>query len=340
MIRRLIGPGLTLGAFLIATNFLVAANSVYGQTAWPVYQQAQGTPGITDTPQSDGSYVHVVHKGETLAGIAQAYGVSIDQIREYNDLPAGSTSVSPGTPLLIRIGEPTATLPLNATVMIVTATYTPVVKFVIVTATYTPKPVDLTASAQPTVTPSPTTQPSATPMPVTPSPPPTLVPIGSSASLCITAFNDANTNHWFDSGETLIPGVALTVLLQTADGKQQPQQATTTADGASCFSNIAPGVYSVDAKAPDGFGPTTPTELNVQVAAGAHVSLSFGAAQGYQPPQPDATSAQAAPSPTPVAQLSASLFSTISQNIGLLVLGVAAIVLLGGLSVIFIARRQ
>src|SRR5579859_1095877 len=134
--------------------FVGSLGSVYGQTLWADQAATPVGPAvITDTPQPDGSVIHTVRKGETLAGIAQAYGVSIDQIRQLNDLPAGSTTVSAGTYLLISIGEATATLPPNATVMIVTATFTPVVKYVIVTATNTLSADNLTASAQPTATP-------------------------------------------------------------------------------------------------------------------------------------------------------------------------------------------
>jgi hypothetical protein len=332
-----------LGIFLAAVIF-GSVSSAYGESGRSGNAQQQGTPVITDTPQ-DGNYIHTVRKGETLAGIAQAYGVTIDTIRALNDLPAGTTNVSPGTFLIIHIADATATLPPNATVMIVTATFTPVVKFVIVTATPTLKPDDLTGTARPTVTPSPTIPPSPTvpPSPTrpteTPTLMPTLVPLGGSASLCVTAFNDTNTNHWFDNGEALIAGATLN-LAPPFGGNQQPQQATTTSDGPSCFSNIAPGQYTVDAKVPDSYGPTTPTQLNVQVAAGERVDVSFGAAQGYQPPQPDTSSAQTAPSATPVATTSASLLGAVSRNIGLLVLGIAGVILLGGLSVIFIARRQ
>jgi LysM repeat protein len=47
----------------------------------------------------DGEKVHVVTPGQTLAKIAKRYRVSIDELREHNDLPSGR--LKPGTRLVI-----------------------------------------------------------------------------------------------------------------------------------------------------------------------------------------------------------------------------------------------
>ena len=47
------------------------------------------TPVVTATPRPDGSIVHVVQAGDTLAGIALRYGVDPDAIRQLNGLEAG-----------------------------------------------------------------------------------------------------------------------------------------------------------------------------------------------------------------------------------------------------------
>lgn len=72
------------------------------------------TPRNTPTPRPDGAIVHVVESGDTLFGIALAYGVDVNQIRQLN---AGS--LGPGD--LIVVGQelvislpsqaPTPTLP-------------------------------------------------------------------------------------------------------------------------------------------------------------------------------------------------------------------------------------
>ena len=55
------------------------------QTATP------GVPGfITSTPAADGSITHIVRSGEFLITIAQAYGISLDELLTLNNLSAES----------------------------------------------------------------------------------------------------------------------------------------------------------------------------------------------------------------------------------------------------------
>jgi hypothetical protein len=112
---------------------------------------------ITSTPMADGAIVHFVADGETLAGIAEAYGVSMDEIRGLNGLAPDSSSIFPDQKLIIRLA-PTVT---------VTPTITPV----------TPRP---TRSPTP-VTPTGTPAPSRTPAP-TLTPTPTINPLVSAAT--------------------------------------------------------------------------------------------------------------------------------------------------------------
>ena len=63
-------------------------------------------PLATMTPRSDGSIFHVVGYGQSLWSIALAYGVKIDQIRAWNNIPAGSTSIYAGQRLLVHLAGP------------------------------------------------------------------------------------------------------------------------------------------------------------------------------------------------------------------------------------------
>ncbi len=62
------------------------------------------TPLDTSVPDEDGSILHIVHYGETLWGIAQSYGVTVDDIQRLNGIADGSTLIHPGQQLLIQPG--------------------------------------------------------------------------------------------------------------------------------------------------------------------------------------------------------------------------------------------
>jgi len=58
-------------------------------------------PLVTSTPNQDGVIVHVVRPGETLWGIAQSYGVTIDDIRNLNLMAPDASIIYIGQELLI-----------------------------------------------------------------------------------------------------------------------------------------------------------------------------------------------------------------------------------------------
>jgi LysM repeat protein len=64
----------------------------------------------TAAPGPDGSITHVVGYGQTLWSIAVSYGVTVDEIRRLNNLPADSNVIQTGQKLLIRAAGAEATL--------------------------------------------------------------------------------------------------------------------------------------------------------------------------------------------------------------------------------------
>lgn len=87
-----------------------------------------GAPTATilpSTPNADGSVVHMVAKGDTLYGIAFAYGVSLKDLLAINNLKADST-IYISQKIIVRAAfTPTATLPTATPTHFPTATLWP-----------------------------------------------------------------------------------------------------------------------------------------------------------------------------------------------------------------------
>ena len=112
----------------------------------------------TATPQPDGTVTHIVQYGQTLASIAEAYSITIEELRALNNFAADFTAIWPDDELIIQPGAggsaPASTTPTVQTEtasqqdaptptpdVTTTPTLTP-------RPTYTPSAMDLTATAQ------------------------------------------------------------------------------------------------------------------------------------------------------------------------------------------------
>ncbi|KAF0108713.1 MAG: hypothetical protein FD146_599 [Anaerolineaceae bacterium] len=99
---------------------------------------------LPNTPNADGSLIHIVRQGDTLYGIAFAYNVPLNDILALNGLTLEATLYT-GTKIYIRAAfTPTATLPTSTPTRFPTSTLWP------------------TSTATPTLTPLPP----ATPTPI------------------------------------------------------------------------------------------------------------------------------------------------------------------------------
>ena len=54
------------------------------------------------TPQADGSIKHTVMNGQTLISIAKAYGITVEQLRQLNNLAADDSNIWVGQALIIQ----------------------------------------------------------------------------------------------------------------------------------------------------------------------------------------------------------------------------------------------
>ena len=101
------------------------------------------------------------------------------------------------------------------------------------------------------------------------------------------------------------------------------------------------GDYLAVATAPDGYGLTTPNQLRVRASAGSTIYVAFGAAEGVVPvmvPPPD--DLVVAQEPVEETAKPAQTPNPLVENSGLIVLGLAGVVLVIGTGATLLMRRR
>lgn len=211
--------------------------------------QPQPQPQPRAGTRADGALVHRVVAGDTLLGIALAYGVTVNDIVLWNNLNPGD---------YLQIGQELVVKP---------------------PAGWSPSPANPApaAAVQPATTPvgAPVVQPTPTPAPQ-----PVAVAAAAPAGLCVTAFDDQNMNSLYDNNEGLVAGARFNVLEGNAVVK------THTTDGSEpfCFTDLKPGTYIVSVEPASGYKGTSSSRQGVSVAAGQTVNVVFGSiAAGKSP---------------------------------------------------------
>lgn len=289
--------------------------------------------------QADGSIVHTVQTGDTIDSIAYAYGVSRSQILELNGLNDGRI-IQIGQRLIIKTPEAPAAPPTEENPATEeAAAVEPTAQQAEPTAENPP------AEASPEAPTEPPAEPTQPPVPTnTPLPAPVEVgdaggidPAATTAKVCVTLFDDADQNRIQEQGETLLAGGNISILQGTNP------TGTYQTDGTSepfCFENLAAGDYTASASAPQGYGLTTPDQLRLRLNPGATINITFGAAQGVQPVVPPPADAGAVVEEVQQAEQPQSLGDQLMNISGLLIFGLAALVLVGGIGAAVLLRRR
>jgi LysM repeat protein len=287
--------------------------------------------------QPDGSIIHTVQPGDTLSSIAFAYKVTVQQIRELNHIDPESSILQIGQKLLIKPPDTTLAATGSATGAATVASGGTGIGPVVTANPTESSSISIVPTAAQTNVPAPSTTPEPTLVVMDDTPLPTVMPISKETSLCISAFDDANANHWQDTGEKLLPGVTLNL----AQGAQVVKSLATTGATPSCFDGIPPGTYQIAAVPPANYGLTTSGQLEIEIRPGAQLALTFGAAIGYKTTPGETLISDAPPQPSGVQQTrTAPFLDSLMANSGLIVFGFAGLVLVGGIGLVLVLRRR
>lgn len=139
---------------------------------------------------------------------------------------------------------------------------------------------------------APTVEPTAAPVEETP-PPVEVTPVpvqpAGFAEICVVLFHDLDGNATRTEGETYLYGGVVSV----NDRLGQVSLTGNTVAGNPdeddtvvplCFQEVPPGNYNVSIAIPDGFNPTTTTNLPLEVKAGDIATIDFGAQEATARP--------------------------------------------------------
>ncbi len=293
--------------------------------------------------QDDGSIVHTVQSGDTIDSIAYAYGVTRSQILELNGIADGRI-IQLGQKLIIKKADaPPPAAGIGAEPSGEESETTDEAPAGDAPAAEEPAAAGGEADAEATGEAAAPTE-----IPATPTPAPTapvvvaadsaLNPAATTGSVCVTLFNDTNQNRIQEPGEVLLGGGTIAL---TQGGQSLDSYETDGTTDLYCFEDLAPGDYIALAGAPSGFGLTTPDQLRLQLRPGPAVNLAFGAAEGLQPAAPPPADAGPLVEEVSAEEAPASSLGDQIMNIsGLLIFGLAAVVLIGGAGAALLLRRR
>ena len=270
--------------------------------------------------EDDGSIVHVVRPGNTIDSIAVAYDLTRPRLLALNPGITNPRIISIGQEIIVRRAgggagreerQPEAAAPdeelapeteAGTVAETVVRSAGPVSRRAVaseVGADHAPAPVSVAAL-------------------------PARDPLAMSASVCVTLFEDANSNRLREPNETAL---ANGLLLLTGGGGDV-RMATGTE--ASCFEELAAGAYLLQVDAPAGYGLTAPGLLQLSAASGARLDIAVGAAAGRQPLEPPPPDEVHVFGEDMTQDTSAPPLEIILGNIGYAVFALAGLVLLAG----------
>ncbi len=259
---------------------------------------------------SGGEIRHIVSAGDTLSAIAVAYGVTVDEILALNSLNRGA---------LLRIGQPLLIAAIQSDESSQdTGGTAPTLENEAVSD-------DMAAPFQ-TLPPA-----GAAAAPIAQAAAQALDPTRLDASVCLAMYEDDNQNGSFDLDEAYL--AAGEIILNDEAGNEKINYRPDGPKEPFCVADLPPMRYIARAAAPTGYGLTSSSSLHVNLEDGGRVRAHFGAKFGLR-----AFVIPTAAPPVPVAV--AAEDSLLMELSGLLMLGLAGVVLLGGLVAALLIRTR
>lgn len=262
-------------------------------------------------PEDDQDIIHTVDSGDTLISIAHAYGVTLDQLLNQNDLHPEALLQIGQRLLVIRArafaeggdGEPAPVSDESGESSILAE----------------PVGGDVESGDLP-------------PAPVAEADAPMRDPADIRPQLCFTVFEDLNQNGMMEPAERPLTEAAIR-LLDAADVEQR-RYTTNGAAEPYCERRLERALYTIEGSAPPGFGLTSAARLRIDLRSGGLVKLEFGAKRGLEtasvpPPAGDMGGDDGA---------SESPRSLLRDLSGLFALGLAAVVFFSGMAVSLFIR--
>ncbi len=299
-------------------------------------------PTVAVTPREDGSIVHVVVPNDSFWSIAIQYapvlGIPADQaLNQIRELNGNPQFINIGQELLIReagnfVQGGTASTEAQPTDEAAASEITsesdePTAEAGGETIVVEGEPLDAA-----------TPEPTATEQPQTP------------AGVCVAAFEDSNGNGQFEAGVDSLKADAAITLFK--DGQTVSTYITDGFTDVHCFEDLTPGAYQVQLFPPANFVPTTPDSWAISVSEGVLIPVQFGVQ--YQEPAAVAvadagsvetsavdTAVTDAPSPTPAPATGETAADNggFLNNIGMIVIMAAVVLLLlAGAGIVMLRR--
>lgn len=289
-----------------------------GDQAVPASNWVGVSSVATYEPQSDGQIIHTVRSGETLGGIAVAYGLpdASTLCAQNPQLPPGCRIIRAGDKLYIGEVEGTGEAESESEEDEGEAGEAETGSAVIDTGAEAGEE----ESGSPPLPDTADTSGSRPPGSVA-------TPVPTTGMICTSMFEDVNENGMHDGDEAMISGGEIALSL----GDQALGSYTPDGGSPRCFSELSPGMYMVSATAPEGYGFTRSPQLVVNVTAGAEHTIAFGVASGVavasageedelEPDEPVEMAPDVTGSPAP-----GGLSDFFSKWAGLIVLGVCVV---------------